>query len=59
MVGLHSYNQLSNDEGFVRNGNTIGTTTIGEKSLVVRLSSPDIENIDEFESLSGKYLEFK
>ena len=30
-------------EGFVRNGNTIGITTIGEKSLVVRLSSPTLK----------------
>ncbi|WP_338520435.1 hypothetical protein V4210_02265 [Candidatus Nanosynbacter sp. BB002] len=44
-------------EGFVRNGNTIGITTIGEKIIGGSLVISDIENIDEFESHLEKYLE--
>ncbi len=49
MVGSHSYNQLSDDRGALcEMAATIGITTIGEKIVVVRLSSPTLENIDEF-----------
>ena len=44
-------------EGFVRNGNTIGITTIGEKIIGGSLVVSDIENIDEFESRLEKHLE--
>ena len=41
----------------MRNGNTIGITTIGEKIIGGSLVVSDIENIDEFESRLEKYLE--
>lgn len=44
-------------EGFVRNGNTIGITAIGEQITGGSLVINDIERIDEFEARLEKYLE--